>query len=46
MVRHVRESLTDEQLATEVTRTEPGWPRVENFSFNGTACGTVAIMNS
>lgn len=25
------ESLTDEQLASEVTRTEPGWRRVENF---------------
>ena len=31
MVRHLLESLTDDQLATEVTRTEPGWPRVENF---------------
>jgi hypothetical protein len=27
------ESLTDEQLAAEVTRTEPGWPQVENFLF-------------
>ncbi len=25
------ESLTDEQLASEVTHTKPGWPRVENF---------------
>jgi hypothetical protein len=25
--RQVMESLTDEQLASEVTRTEPGWPR-------------------
>ncbi|MEU7895947.1 DinB family protein [Nonomuraea sp. NPDC049152] len=33
MVRHVMESLTDEQLASEVTRTEPGWPRTENFPF-------------
>ncbi len=33
MVRHVMESLTDEQLASEVTRTEPGWPQVENFLF-------------
>ena len=33
MVRHVMESLTDEQLAAEVTRTEPGWPQVENFLF-------------
>jgi DinB superfamily/Pentapeptide repeats (8 copies) len=31
MVRRVMESLTDEQLASEVTRTEPGWPRVDNF---------------
>jgi len=31
MVRHVMESLTDERLASEVTRTESGWPRVENF---------------
>jgi hypothetical protein len=31
MVRHVLESLTDEQLAAEVTRVEPGWPQMENF---------------
>ncbi|MGI8627105.1 MAG: DinB family protein [Geodermatophilaceae bacterium] len=31
MVRHVMESLTDEQLAAEVTRTESGWPQMENF---------------
>lgn len=31
MVRRVIESLTDEQLASAVTRTEPGWPRVERF---------------
>jgi hypothetical protein len=31
MVRYVMESLTDEQLASQVTRTEPGWPREENF---------------
>jgi hypothetical protein len=31
MVRKVVESLTDEQLITEVTRREPGWPRLENF---------------
>ena len=31
MVRRVMESLTDEQLASEVTRPEPGWPRVEKF---------------
>jgi len=31
MVRQVTGSLTDEQLASEVTRTEPGWPQVENF---------------
>lgn len=31
MVRRVVESLTDEKLAAGVTRTEPGWPRAENF---------------
>lgn len=31
MVRHVMESLTDEQLASQVTGTEPGWPAVEDF---------------
>ena len=31
MVRSVIESLTDEQLASEVTRTEPGWPQIEEF---------------
>jgi len=31
MVREVVESLTDEQLASDVTRTEPGWPQAENF---------------
>lgn len=30
-VRHVMASLTDEQLASEVTRTEPGWPQIERF---------------
>ena len=24
-------SLTDERLASEVTRTEPGWPTIERF---------------
>lgn len=33
MVRDVIGALTDEQLASEVTRTEPGWPQLENFSF-------------
>jgi hypothetical protein len=33
MVRRVMESLSDEQLASEVTRTEPGWPRGEGFPF-------------
>ncbi|MEQ7008976.1 DinB family protein [Actinopolymorpha sp. B17G11] len=33
MVRHVMESLTDESLGSEVTRTEPGWPRLENFPY-------------
>jgi len=31
MVAQVMESLTDERLATAVTRTEPGWPQLENF---------------
>jgi hypothetical protein len=31
MVRQVLQSLTDEQLASEVTRTEPGWPQAEHF---------------
>lgn len=31
MVRQVLESLTDEQLAATVTRTEPGWPQEEDF---------------
>ena len=33
MVRDVMESLTDEQLASQVTRNEPGWPQMENFPF-------------
>ncbi|SRR5258707_2928043 len=32
-VRDVMASLTDEQLGYEVTRTEPGWPRMESFLF-------------
>ncbi|PXX11320.1 DinB family protein [Mycolicibacterium moriokaense] len=31
MVRHVLESLTDEQLTADVTRKEDGWPHMENF---------------
>jgi hypothetical protein len=31
MVTRVMESLTDAQLASTVTRTEPGWPQLENF---------------
>jgi hypothetical protein len=31
-VRQVMASLTDEQLASVVTCTEPGWPRLENFA--------------
>ena len=31
MVRGVVEALTDEQLASQVTRTEPGWPQLEDF---------------
>lgn len=33
MVRQVMESLTDEQLASHVTCTEPGWPEEEDFPF-------------
>ncbi len=33
MVGAVMASLTDEQLASEVTRTEPGWPQIETFPF-------------
>jgi uncharacterized damage-inducible protein DinB len=31
MVRGVVESLTDEQLESSVSCTEPGWPRIESF---------------
>jgi hypothetical protein len=31
MVREVMESLTDDQLGSTVTRTEPGWPQEQNF---------------
>ena len=31
MVRHLLDKLTDEQLASRVTRTEPGWPQAEDF---------------
>jgi hypothetical protein len=31
MVRDVMASLTDERLAAAVTRTEPGWPKAEDF---------------
>jgi hypothetical protein len=30
-VGHVIASLTDEQLASQVSRTEPGWPRMDAF---------------
>jgi DinB superfamily/Pentapeptide repeats (8 copies) len=30
-VRHVVASLTDEQLGSDVTRTDPGYPRLEGF---------------
>jgi hypothetical protein len=32
IVRHVMESLTDEQLASQVTRTEPGYPQMEDVT--------------
>jgi len=31
MVRHFLESLTDGQLTAAVTRSEPGWPRMQDF---------------
>jgi hypothetical protein len=31
IVRDTLAALTDEDLGTKVTRTEPGWPREENF---------------
>jgi DinB superfamily/Pentapeptide repeats (8 copies) len=31
MVRGVIEALTDEQLASTVSRTEPGWPQLDEF---------------
>jgi hypothetical protein len=31
MVRDVVDSLTDEQLGSEVSCTEPGWPQLDNF---------------
>ncbi|WP_151476206.1 DinB family protein [Streptomyces albicerus] len=33
MARHVMESLSDEQLASDVTHTEPGRPWMENSPF-------------
>jgi hypothetical protein len=33
MVTGVIESLSDEQLASNVSRAEPGWPQIEDFPF-------------
>ncbi len=33
MVGRVIDELSTEQLASTVTRTEPGWPKVEDFPF-------------
>jgi hypothetical protein len=33
MVGQVMASLTDEQLSSQVSCTEPGWPQLEGFSF-------------
>lgn len=38
MVRRVMETLTGEQLASEVTRTEPGWPQEESFPVKECLC--------
>jgi hypothetical protein len=40
MVRHVIESLTDERLASEVTRTEPGWPQEETSPSRNVSAST------
>ncbi|ADD43337.1 DinB family protein [Stackebrandtia nassauensis] len=42
MVRRVMENLTDEQLASEVTRLEPGWPRLEGFPLK--ECLHIVVM--
>ncbi|MDX6373544.1 MAG: hypothetical protein QOD98_2532, partial [Nocardioidaceae bacterium] len=34
MVRAVLDGLTEEQLASTVTMTEPGWPQLEKFPLN------------
>ena len=31
MVKQVIEALTEDQLASTVTRTGPGWPQIEDF---------------
>lgn len=33
MVREVMRTLSDEQLASQVSRPEPGWPRTDSFPF-------------
>ena len=33
MVRGVLATLTDEDLATDVSQTEPGWPKIEKFPY-------------
>jgi DinB superfamily len=32
VMSRVIDSLTEEQLASHISRTEPGWPKVENFA--------------
>ena len=33
MVSQVMQSLTEEQLASEVSCAEPGWPQLKGFAF-------------
>jgi hypothetical protein len=46
MVRRVLESLTDDQLAADVTRIEPGWPRDLDTGFCGPSVGLVHAISA
>jgi hypothetical protein len=46
MVRRVLESLTDDQLAADVTRIEPGWPRDLDTGFCGASVGLVHAISA
>ncbi len=45
MVRGVLDSLTDEQLAAEVSRTGPGWPQERRTSRSSSACASYSTRN-